>query len=183
MKKVNRNNEKRSMNKIAIFVIIFFVICGAVLFAKKDAIFVTPTQTQSLAANLEDQPYYNEMALFIKTTSATADYEGEQTYTVFAPTDPAFAKLPKETLEMLRNRINYERNVKVEDNHVVIGDYPTSSFNDGMQLTTVHGEVITLTMKDGSWYINNAIKIVQPDITSKNGVIHGIDTVMLPKDL
>ncbi len=172
------------MNKlITILVLTFFVLGISVVLFRNEPLFVTPTQEQSIANNIAEQKDQKQMVNLLKNSNATADFERGETYTVFAPTDQAFAKLPKETLTKLGNKKdNLEEIIRIEDNHTVLGNYPTSTFYDGMQLTTVNAEVITINKKGNEWYINNSIKIVGKDIKSNNGVIHSIDTVLLPKN-
>ncbi len=102
-------------------------------------------------------------------------------FTVFAPTDSAFAKLPAGTVEMLVKPENKAMLTGILTYHVVPGALKAADLTDGMTLTTVNGKTITLNEKDGSWWINGTAKVQIADVISSNGVTHVIDTVLLPE--
>lgn len=101
-------------------------------------------------------------------------------FTVFAPDNAAFDKLPAGTVDTLLKPENKAMLTKILTYHVVAGRYTSADLKDGMTLKTVEGENLTVTMKDGKWYINNAMVEI-PDIISSNGVTFVIDTVLMPK--
>lgn len=103
---------------------------------------------------------------------------GEGPFTVFAPTDEAFAALPDGTVEELLKPENRDRLVEILTYHVVPGSYPSSSLAAG-QVQTAEGESVTITTNAGKVMVNDA-NVIQPDISASNGVIHVIDRVMLP---
>jgi transforming growth factor-beta-induced protein len=171
-------------NKIVIGIVLtFFTIALGVLVFRNEPLMVPPTTEQSVAENLIEQGDHNRMVQLLGEANAIQDLEEGGPYTVFVPTDEAFAKLPKETLTMFEDPNNINDTVRTEDNHVILGNYPASSFYNGMKLTTVNAEILTLTLKDNDWYINDKVKIVGRDLESNNGVIHSIDTVLMPKGL
>jgi len=105
------------------------------------------------------------------------------TLTVFAPTDEAFAKVPKATLDALM--ADKEALKKVLLYHVLgsVVTSPDIAGMDGMgSPETVNGATVDITTQDGSIFVNDA-KVIAPDIKVGNGVIHGIDTVLLPPDM
>jgi uncharacterized surface protein with fasciclin (FAS1) repeats len=104
--------------------------------------------------------------------------QGEGPFTVFAPTDEAFAALPAGTVEELLKPENRAMLVQVLKYHVVSGAYPASSLSSG-EVPTVEGSTVTVTVSDGQVTVNDAT-VIQPDITATNGVIHAIDRVILP---
>jgi uncharacterized surface protein with fasciclin (FAS1) repeats len=98
-------------------------------------------------------------------------------FTVFAPTDEAFAKLPKGTLEgLLKDK---EALKKILLYHVVSGNVMSTDVVKLTEVKTVEGFKVKITVKDGNVMINDA-KIIKADIKASNGVIHVIDTVILP---
>jgi TRAP-type transport system periplasmic protein len=99
-------------------------------------------------------------------------------FTVFAPTDEAFAAVPKETLDALGADPTGAL-ASVLTYHVVAGQVMSTDITDGMEAETVEGSTIKLTIKDGMVYVNDA-KVVQADIVTSNGVIHVIDAVLIP---
>lgn len=107
---------------------------------------------------------------------------GPGPFTVFAPTNDGFDKLPEGALEGLMMDSNKGVLVNVLTYHVVPGAYRTSDFTNGMQLTTVQGEKLTLTEKNGKWYVNGEVMIETPDIISSNGISHVISEPVKPSD-
>lgn len=103
---------------------------------------------------------------------------GEGPFTVFAPTDEAFAALPDGTVEGLLQEENRDQLVAVLTYHVVPGAVMSGDLSDGMTATTVQGADVTISIGDGVM-VNDA-NVVTPDIETSNGVIHVIDAVILP---
>lgn len=103
--------------------------------------------------------------------------KGKGPFTVFAPTDEAFAKLPAKTLEgLLKDK---EALKKVLLYHVVSGNVTSSDVVKLSSAKTVEGSEIKIKTKDGKVMINDA-KVISADVKASNGVIHVIDTVILP---
>lgn len=107
--------------------------------------------------------------------------KGAGPFTVFAPTNAAFAKLPAGTVEELVKPENKEKLTSILTYHVVSGSYTAKDITDGMTMTTVNGQTLTFTMKDGKWWINESAMIEIADVISSNGMTHVIDTVLMPK--
>lgn len=105
--------------------------------------------------------------------------KGDGPFTVFAPTDEAFAKLPAGTLEVLLK--DKDKLVAVLTYHVVPGKVMAAQVKPG-QVKTVQGQPLTLSASYGTVMVNNA-RVVKTDIIASNGVIHVIDTVVLPQEL
>jgi len=101
-------------------------------------------------------------------------------FTVFAPTNAAFDKLPAGTVEDLLKAENKEKLQDILQYHVAVGVYQMEAFKDGQVLGEVNGGNITLNVKDGKVIINNSANIVA-SIPTSNGIIHVIDAVLLPK--
>ncbi|MEJ6392851.1 fasciclin domain-containing protein [Gymnodinialimonas sp. 2305UL16-5] len=101
---------------------------------------------------------------------------GEGPLTVFAPTDEAFAALPEGTVEGLLE--DTEALAAILTYHVVPGAVMSGDLSDGMTATTVNGADVTISLGD-SVMVNEAT-VVTPDIEASNGVIHVIDTVLIP---
>ena len=103
---------------------------------------------------------------------------GEGPFTVFAPTDDAFAALPEGTVEGLL--ADPEALAAILTYHVIPGEVMSSALTEGMTATTVNGADVTFTLEGGP-KINGA-NIVRPDVDASNGVIHVIDAVILPPE-
>jgi transforming growth factor-beta-induced protein len=107
--------------------------------------------------------------------------QGTGPFTVFAPTDDAFAALPKGTLDSLL--ADKEQLKKVLLYHVVAGKVMAADVVGLDSATTVEGSPIAITVKDGMVYLNHAAKVLMTDVTASNGVIHVIDQVLLPPEM
>lgn len=105
--------------------------------------------------------------------------KGEGPFTVFAPTDAAFAALPEGTVEDLLKPENKDRLTAILTYHVVPGKVMSGDLSDGMMAETVQGGDVTI-MTEGGVTVDGA-KVVQADIEASNGVIHVIDGVIMPK--
>ena len=100
-------------------------------------------------------------------------------FTVFAPTDEAFAKLPKGTLEALLK--DKAKLTAVLTYHVVAGEYPANKVVASKSLKTVQGAPIKISVGDDGVRVNQA-KVLKTDIRASNGIIHVIDAVILPPE-
>lgn len=105
--------------------------------------------------------------------------KGEGPFTVFAPTDAAFAALPAGTVENLLKPENKEQLVSILTYHVVPGKVMSGDLSEGLMAKTAQGGEVTITL-DGGPKVDGA-NIVTPDVAASNGVIHVIDAVILPK--
>jgi len=101
-------------------------------------------------------------------------------FTVFAPTDEAFAKLPAGTVENLLMPENKDKLVSILTYHVVAGQVMAADVVKLTSATTVNGADVAIRVEDGSVYVNDA-KVTATDIGATNGVIHVVDTVLIPK--
>jgi len=99
-------------------------------------------------------------------------------FTVFAPTDDAFAKIPPQTLGELLQPKNKEKLTAVLTYHVIPGKVTAHDVANLNSATTLQGQALTINRQDGV-KINNA-KVIAPDVEATNGVIHVIDTVLMP---
>lgn len=117
----------------------------------------------------------------VKAAGLTEVLSGEGPYTVFAPTDEAFAALPKGTVEMLMKPENKEKLKKVLSYHVVPGAVESSTLKAG-KVETVEGSPVSVMIMDKQVMVNDA-NVTSPDIKASNGVIHVIDKVILPPDV
>lgn len=117
----------------------------------------------------------------VKAAGLVDTLKGTGPFTVFGPTNSAFEKLPKGTVEDLLKPENKATLVKILTYHVVPGAYKSSDLKDGMKLKTVEGEELMVNIKDGKAWINGQAMIETADVISSNGITHVIDTVLMPK--
>ena len=100
-------------------------------------------------------------------------------FTVFAPTNEAFSKLPASTVEGLLKPAQKVNLQNILQYHVTTSSLKTSFFKDGMTLGMVNGDNITIQVKDGKVMLNNTATIIA-SIPASNGIVHVIDAVLLP---
>ena len=123
---------------------------------------------------------FKTLAAALQAGGLVETLKGPGPFTVFAPTDEAFAKLPAGTVEELLKPENKEKLVAILTYHVVPGKVMAK---DVMKLTsakTANGKSVSITDRNGAVMVDNA-KVVQADIACSNGVIHVIDSVILPQ--
>ena len=120
---------------------------------------------------------FNTLVAAVQAAGLVEVLKSEGPFTVFAPTDEAFAALPKETLDALL--ADPEALAKILTYHVLAGQVMAADVTDGLSGPTVAGPDITFTIVDGKPMINDA-NIIATDIAASNGVIHVIDKVILP---
>ncbi len=106
--------------------------------------------------------------------------KGDGPFTVFAPNDDAFAKLPKGTVENLLKPENKDMLVSILKYHVVAGKVTAKQVVDLTSAKTVQGESVSIMVKHGKVYLNGKTKVLKTDIAASNGVIHVIDSVLMP---
>jgi uncharacterized surface protein with fasciclin (FAS1) repeats len=104
---------------------------------------------------------------------------GEGPFTVFAPVDDAFTALPEGTVASLLLPENKEQLQGILTYHVVAGQVLSTDLTDGMEATTVNGASLTINLRDGKVFVNDA-EVVIADVLTDNGVVHAINTVLIP---
>ena len=119
-------------------------------------------------------------AACVKAAGLTDALSAKGPFTVFAPTDEAFAKLPAGTVEDLLKPENKEKLVAILTYHVVPGRDLASQVTKMSSAKTVNGQSLAISVNGGTVMVDNA-KVIKTDILCSNGVIHVIDSVMLPK--
>jgi len=122
---------------------------------------------------------FNTLAKALQVAGLIDTLKGKGPFTVFAPTDEAFAKLPGGTVEELMKPENKAKLVAILTYHVVPGEIKASDVVKLTSAKTVNGEPLKVTSMGGNVMINDA-NVVKADILCSNGVIHVIDTVLLP---
>jgi len=124
---------------------------------------------------------FETLGAAVKAAGLVDTLKGEGPYTVFAPTDEAFAKLPAGTVENLLKPENKDQLVAILTYHVVPGKVMSADLaNKQLQAKTVEGQMLDINALNGGVTVDNA-KVIQADIETSNGVIHVIDTVVLPQ--
>ena len=123
---------------------------------------------------------FNTLATALTAAGLVDTLKGKGPFTVFAPTDAAFAKLPAGTVESLLKPENKAKLVAILTYHVVPGAVSSGRVAKMTSAKTVEGQSVKVSTKNGKVMIDNAI-VVTADIIASNGIIHVIDTVILPQ--
>lgn len=122
---------------------------------------------------------FKTLAAALTAADLVGTLKGKGPFTVFAPTDAAFAKLPKGTVASLLEKKNLKTLTGILTYHVVAGDMPAKKVLSQSNLNTINGQLAALSMDKSGASIAGA-KIIKTDIQCANGVIHVIDAVMMP---
>ncbi len=122
---------------------------------------------------------FKTLAAALKAAGLVDTLKGSGPFTVFAPTDAAFAKLPAGALKDLLKPENKAKLVAILTYHVVPGDVTAADVVKLSEAKTVNGAMLKVTTQNGKVMVNNA-DVVKTDIQASNGVIHVIDAVLLP---
>lgn len=125
---------------------------------------------------------FNTLVEALKAAGLVDTLKGKGPFTVFAPTDDAFKKLPAGTLESLLKPENKETLKDILLYHVAKGNLSSKDISklNGKELELANGKKVKVTVKNGDVFLNDS-KIIITDIKASNGTIHVIDTVLLPK--
>ena len=167
------SNSKRMMVSLVLVLALMFSLNAAVL---ADGHLKSGPDVLDVALEADD---FNTLVTAVIEADLVGALKGDGPFTVFAPTDAAFAALPEGTLDSLLADKEQLSNVLLY--HVVSGKVMAEDVleMDGAMVETLLGEEIEISIEDGMVYINEA-QVVITDIEASNGVIHVIDTVLVP---
>jgi uncharacterized surface protein with fasciclin (FAS1) repeats len=168
--------EKTAANPTQFIMKKYLVTLAAITLGFAGARNLTAGDIVEVAAGNEN---FSTLVAAVKAAGLVETLKGEGPFTVFAPTNEAFAKLPAGTVEDLLKPENKEKLVAVLTYHVVAGKVMAADVKAG-EVATVQGSKATLAT-EGGVTIDGA-KVVTADVAADNGVIHVIDTVILPKN-
>lgn len=140
------------------------------------------TESKSIVDIAVGNPDFSTLVAAVKAAGLVETLAGKGPFTVFAPTNAAFAKLPKETVESLLKPENKDKLIAVLTYHVVPGKVMASDVVKVTEAKTVQGQAVKVAVVDGKVKLNGSSTVVKTDIGASNGVIHVIDTVILPPE-
>jgi uncharacterized surface protein with fasciclin (FAS1) repeats len=140
------------------------------------------TESQDIISIAESNPSFTMLTKALQAAGLVDTLKGNGPFTVFAPSDAAFAKLPQDAVQDLLKPENKEVLVKILRYHVVPGIVLSTDLKSG-EVTSVEGGPISVKVDPATGVEVNDATVVQPDIKASNGVIHVIDNVILPPDL
>ncbi len=139
---------------------------------------------KTIVANAVNSKDHTTLVAAVKAAGLVDTLNGPGPFTVFAPTNEAFDKLPPGTVDTLVKPENKDTLVKILTYHVVPGKLTASDLKDGQVLTTVQGETLTVSKKMGHVTLTDSkggqSMVTIPNVMQSNGVIHVVDTVLMP---
>lgn len=141
----------------------------------------TTVQPGSLTTVIADSATFSTLTKALKAAGLDSTLGNKEEYTVFAPTDEAFGKLPAETLTKLMLPENKEKLRMLLLYHVVAGKVLAADLTDG-DVKTVNGEKLKVDVSDDKIEVDGN-KVFSPDVSATNGVMHSLGKVLVPKSL
>jgi uncharacterized surface protein with fasciclin (FAS1) repeats len=160
----------------------FATVAAVVLTAVASGTTAVRAETRDVVDTAIAAGSFKTLAKALDAAGLVSTLKGAGPFTVFAPTDDAFAKLPDGTLETLLKPENKEKLRRILTYHVVAGRVMASDVAKLQSAKAVSGDTITVKVEDGGVHVDNAT-VTSADVLSSNGVIHVIDSVILPKGL
>ena len=143
----------------------------------------TSTDGKDLVSIAQSNPSFSTLTKALKAAGLVETLQGEGPFTIFAPTDEAFAKLPQDALQDLLKPENKEVLVKILTYHVVPGNVESSQLKAG-EVKTVQGDAINVKISSDNKAVTvNDAKVITTDVKGSNGIIHVIDNVIIPPSL
>ena len=140
--------------------------------------------SKNIVQNAVNSKDHTTLVAAVKAAGLVQTLEGRGPFTVFAPTNMAFGKLPAGTVDTLVKPENKATLTKILTYHVVAGKFAASDLTDGKMLKTVEGEQLSVKHQDGKiWIIDAkgaAAMVSISNVNQSNGVIHVVDTVLMP---
>jgi len=141
--------------------------------------------SKDIVDNAAGSADHTTLVAAVKAASLVETLKGKGPFTVFAPTNEAFAKLPAGTVDNLLKPENKAMLAKILTYHVVSGNFKSTDLKDGQKVKTVQGEELIIGYKDNKWTVTDGkggvANITIPDVISSNGVTYVIDAVLMPK--
>jgi uncharacterized surface protein with fasciclin (FAS1) repeats len=137
-------------------------------------------QSQNIVEVAAGAPQFSTLVSLIKKAGLVQTLSGTGPFTVLAPTNAAFNRVPKKTLAAIAG--DQELLTKVLTYHVIAGKAEAADVVklNGKRVKTVEGEKVSITVRNGKVFINKTSKVTATDIEASNGVIHAISKVLVP---
>jgi len=166
------------MTKLRLSTAALIATAAAIVAVGAPAASSTPTAAQTnLVQTAAAAGQFKTLVSLVKQAGLAKTLSGKTRYTVFAPTDAAFAKVPKATLKALAADKAKLRAVLLY--HVVAGRVTAAKVTKLRSAKTLNGATVQIRVRGGMVYVNGA-KVVKPDVSASNGVIHVVNKVLIP---
>lgn len=165
--------------KVGIFTVACISLFASFAFAGHHSMSEDKAEKADIVATAVGAGQFNTLAAALTAAGLVETLQGEGPFTVFAPTDGAFAKLPEGTVESLLKPENRDQLTAILTYHVVAGKVYAADVVKMTSATTVNGADVTIAASDAGVTVD-AANVIATDIAASNGVIHVIDSVILP---
>ncbi|HMY27334.1 MAG TPA: fasciclin domain-containing protein, partial [Solirubrobacterales bacterium] len=142
----------------------------------------TATGSADIVALAQGNKDLSTLVKAVTAADLVSTLQGKGPYTVFAPTNEAFAALPPAELNRLLKPANKDELAKILTYHVVEDDVKSSDLKNGQMIKTVEGGKLKVTITPGGKVMVGDATVVMPDVEASNGTIHVIDTVLVPSN-
>ncbi len=146
--------------------------------------FINPEKAEKANSNIVELAVQTDalstLVAAVEAAGLVETLQSDGPFTVFAPTNEAFEALPDGTLESLLMEENRDQLIAILSYHVVPGKVMSSDLSDGMTAETAEGSSVTINVSDYGVSVDGA-SVVQADVEASNGVVHVIDTVIIPQ--
>jgi uncharacterized surface protein with fasciclin (FAS1) repeats len=159
---------------IAISAMTAVALCAAIPGAAAQ----TPASAQNIVETAASAGNFNTLTTLVKRAGLVKALEGKGPYTVFAPTDAAFAEVPKATLARLARNRAALRSVLLL--HVAKGSLTAAKVTKRRSVTTLNGQRLAIQLRGANVFVGGG-RVLTPDVTASNGVIHVINKVLIPR--
>ena len=173
------------MKKIALIIMSAFVLNASIAQKPVTVGGAAMYATKDIVDNAVNSADHTTLVAAVKAAGLVETLKGAGPFTVFAPTNDAFAKLPAGTVDNLLKPENKATLAKILTYHVVSGAFKSTDLKDGQKLKTVQGEELVVKYIDNKWMVHDAkggmANITIADVISSNGVTYVIDAVLMPK--
>lgn len=147
-----------------------------------DSVILPPAKSDpNIVEVAVSNPDFSTLVAAVKAAGLVETLAGTGPFTVFAPTNAAFSKLPAETLSNLLKPENKEQLTSILKYHVVSGKVMANQVVELKAAKTVQGQSVSIAVEGGKVFLNGQTQVVKTDVVAGNGVIHVIDTVLLPQ--
>ena len=175
----------RKLSSILVAGAVAISTLGAIAYAGNPMVGGAPMyNTKNIIQNAVNSKDHTTLVAAVKAAGLVETLEGKGPFTVFAPTNAAFGKLPAGTVDTLVKPENKATLTKILTYHVVPGKLEAASLTNGKKLKTVEGEELTVKLTDGKVWIVDAkggtSAVTIANVNQSNGVIHVVDTVLMP---
>jgi|SRR5690554_2604575 len=160
---------------VSIFILTTLILFTGITFAGQ-----SNKDNQDIVETAVGTGSFNTLATALNAAGLIDTLKGEGPFTVFAPTDDAFAKLPEGTIENLLKPENKDKLTAILMYHVVQGAVYAEDVVSLDSALSLEGSSIKVMVEDGKVFLNDNSQVIKTDIKASNGVIHVIDTVLMP---